>query len=301
MGFTRINFNSDEICSSYLCGRKKIMSMGDSSGNIKILNLKEGFGLYKILKIHDLGVTKISTVDSKLLSCSLDSKLKIWDLSKWCLINSFFEHQGSINDLDVSEKTIITASEDGDLRIWDIRIKSSTGKISHGSNLTNCSFLNDKNLILSHGLTNFVYLWDLRMNQNILAKSKILKKSNYSILSSCVSKFSNFIFILDSQNKVYRLTGRDKKISSPCNFFSENNIRKEALHKSILKLNLDDRGNFILNGDSQGKSYIRSQKNGKILSQFKDHFAPVKEVIINSVLKIFFSYSIDGSFVFRTF
>lgn len=73
------------------------------------------------------------------------------------------------------------------------------------------------------------------------------------------------------------------------------------MHKSILKLNLDDRGNFILNGDSQGKSYIRSQKNGKILSQFKDHFAPVKEVIINSVLKIFFSYSIDGSFIFRTF
>ena len=301
MGCIRIKFNANEICSAYLFGKKKILSMGDSLGNIKIINIKEGIESWKIFKIHDLEITKISTIGSKLLSCSLDSKLKIVDLNKCCVINSFIDHQGSINDLDVFEKNISTASDDGDLRFWDIRTKSSIGKISHGFNLINCCYLNNKNLILSHGLTNFLYLWDLRMNRNFLAKSKILKKLNCSILSSCVSKFSNFIFVLDSKNNVHRLTGREKNSISKSKFFPENIRKKEAFPTRILKLNLDDKGKFILNGDPYGRSYIRSQKNGKILLQFKDHFAPVKEVLFNSVLKAIFSYSIDGSVILRTF
>jgi hypothetical protein len=57
----------------------------------------------------------------------------------------------------------------------------------------------------------------------------------------------------------------------------------------------------ILNGDFCGKSFIRSQKNGKILAQFNDHKSPVKEVMINLALKMFISCSIDGLIVLHPY
>jgi WD40 repeat protein len=301
MGVIKINCKSDEISSSFLYEKKRTLSIGDSIGNIRILNLKEKLNTSIIMQIHDLEISRITVMGSKLLSCSLDSKLKVWDLNKWCLINSYLDHRGPINDLDVLERNISTVSDDGDLRFWDTRIKSSIGKISHGFNLTGCRFLNDKNLIVSHGITNFLYLWDLRMTRNFLVQSRILKKSTCSILSSCISKISNFIFILDSQYKIHRLNNRLKKNGSKCKFFKKEIMKEKIFHKNILKLNIDDKGKFILNGDIWGKSFIRSQKNGKILAQFNDHNTPVKEVMINFALKMFISCSIDGLIVLRTF
>ena len=301
MGLIKINCKSDEICSSFLYEKKKTLSIGDSLGNIRILNLKEKLNTSKIMKIHDLEITRITVMGSKLLSCSLDSKLKVWDLNKWCLINSFLDHRGSINDLDVLERNISTVSDDGDLRFWDTRSKSSIGKISHGFNLTGCRFLNDKNLIISHGITNLLYLWDLRMTRNFLVQSRILKNSICSILSSCVSRISNFIFIIDSHYKIHRLNNHLKKNVSKCKFFRKEIVKEKIFYRNILKLNLDDNGKFILNGDFCGKSFIRSQKNGKILNQFNDHTTPVKEVMISFALKMFISCSIDGLIVLRTF
>ena len=301
MGLIKINCKSDGICSSFLYEKKKTLSIGDSLGNIRIFNLKEKLNTSKIMHIHDLEITRITVMGSNLLSCSLDSKLKVWDLNKWCLINSFIDHRGSINDLDVLERNISTVSDDGDLRFWDTRSKTSIGKISHGFNLTGCRFLNDKNLILSHGITDFLYLWDLRMTRNFLAQSKILKKSACSILSLCVSRISNFIFILDSQYKVHRLNSRVKKNVPKCKIFKKDIMKEKIFHRNILKLNIDDRGKFILNGDLSGKSFIRSQKNGKILNQFNDHTTPVKEVMISFALKMFISCSVDGLIAVRTF
>lgn len=301
MGLIKINCKNEEICSSFLDEKKKTLSIGDSLGNIRILNLKEKLNISKIMQIHDLEITRMTVMDSKLLTCSLDSKLKVWDLNKWCLINSFLDHRGSINDLDILERNISTVSDDGDLRFWDTRNKSSIGKISHGFNLSGCRFLNDKNLIVSHGITNFLYLWDLRMTRNFLIQSRILKNSICSILSSCVSRISNFIFILDSQYKVHRLNNQLKKNGTKCKFLKKGIMKEKIFHRNILKLNIDNKGKFILNGDFWGKSFIRNQKNGKILAQFKDHITPVKEVMISFALKMFISCSIDGLIVLRTF
>jgi len=67
-----------------------------------------------------------------------------------------------------------------------------------------------------------------------------------------------------------------------------------------LKLNLDKEENFILNGDLNGKTFIRTQKNGKIISQFNDHFGAVKEVLYNSSKKVIVSCGMEGSVTIRT-
>ena len=71
--------------------------------------------------------------------------------------------------------------------------------------------------------------------------------------------------------------------------------------KTLPKLNLDEEDKFILNGDLKGKTYIRSQKNGKLMAQFNDHLDAVKEVIFNSSKKIFSSCGLDGSVLIKTF
>lgn len=301
MVFIKINFKNQEICCGSLSKKGKILTFGDSNGILGILNLNERFKNIKIFKTHDLEITKIKLMNSKIFSCSYDAKLKIWDLQKQKLINIFTDHSGPINDLDIYEKLICTSSEDGDLRLWDLRIKKSITKIKHGFNLIGCKFLNNKNLMVTHGISNFLYLWDLRMNKVFYKKLKVLKNSKPFILSICVSECSNFMFVLDSECKIHRIKNQgEERFPRNVSLIEKQNDNSNIL-RFLLKLNLDEGCTSILNGDFGGKSYIRSIKSGKILYQFNDHLKTVKEVIYNLSKKIFVSVGMDGSIVIRTF
>jgi WD40 repeat protein len=300
MVLIKINFKNEEICSSSLSNKGKILTVGSSSGNIRILNYKERFNPVKIFKSHDLEITKIVTKNSKIFSCSLDSKLKIWDIQEQKLITTFIDHYGSINDLDVMEKYICTASEDGDVRIWDHRIRNSIGKLKHGFNLQGSRFLKNQNLIVSYGLADSLYIWDLRMNNVFLNKSRVLKNSRSALMSVGISNLSNFLFILDSGYKLHRVHTHFRQRSKRCALLIEKKNLIFQSRKNLLKLNLDDQGKFVLNGDLKGNSYVRSQKNGKVVTRFNDHLESVKEVIFSSKNKVFVSCSTDGSIVVRT-
>lgn len=300
MVLIKINFKNEEICSSSLSNNAKILTFGSSSGNIRIINYKERFTPVKIFKSHDSEITKIIIRNSTIFSCSLDTKLKIWDTQKQKLITTFLDHQGPINDLDVIENYICTASEDGDVRIWDLRIRNSIGKLKHGFNLQGSRFLKNQNLILSYGLTDSLYLWDLRMINVFINKSRVLKNSKSFLISVGVSNLSNFIFILDSNNKLHRIQSHFKKCYNTCIPIIVKKKLEIQYRKNLLKLNLDDQGKFILNGDLKGNSFVRSLKNGKVVIRFNDHLDSVKEVTFSSKNKVFVSCSTDGSIVVRT-
>lgn len=300
MVLVKINFRQSEITSIALEKKCNFIAVGDSKGSIRILNCLKKFYSAETIGAHNSEISKVFTFDSKILSCSFDTKLKLWDFKKQKQIRSYTDHRGPINDLDITDDYISTASEDGDLRLWDLRSKSSIGKIKHGFNLLGCRFLNNKNLILSYGITDFLYLWDIRMNKEFLRKSKVLENFNDYLVSLCVSKISGFVYLLNSNYEINRIAGLLSMKNLPCFSPLKTDKRKRNLTEDRIKVNIDECDKFILNGDLNGKSFIRSLENGRILAQFKDHFTSVKEVLYNSTKKIFFSCGTDGLVIIRT-
>ena len=300
MVLIRINFKNEEIYSSSLINGGDILAVGNASGDVRLLKYKKNLNSIEKFKLHELEITKLYAIKNRLLSCSRDARLKIWDIHKQKVSKTYDADFSPINDLDVSGNYIITGDESGAIRLWDFRIKNSPGKIKHGFNLFGCRFLNNPNLFVGYGLTKSLYLWDMRMSKAFLNKSQVLKDLDDFLISLSVSNNSDFIFILDSKFKIHRIRSQIKRNSYHCYC---NLKKKKRLNfvKTLPKLNLDEEDKFILNGDLKGKTYIRSQKNGKLMAQFNDHLDAVKEVIFNSSKKIFSSCGLDGSVLIKTF
>lgn len=294
MGLVKINFKKIEICCNSLSGKDKILAIGDSSGIIRILDIGKNLNSEIILKSHKLEISKIINYESNLVSCSFDTKIKRYDLRKQVILDSFIGHNGPVNDIDIFQKSMISASEDGDVRLWDLRENLFTGKLTHGFNLIGCRFMNNSNLIVSVGLDNTLFLWDLRMTKTFLKKTEVMRNENNIVISLCVSKFSNYCFILNNNFRVFRI---GKKYTHCSEFIEKRKERNRCFYR--MKLNEDDNSKFLLHGNLEGKIFVRSQKSGKILKQFYDHLSEVTEITLNQRFKSLVSCGKDGSVVIR--
>jgi len=78
------------------------------------------------LKGHEGHVTGISLCADKLVSCSEDKTIKVWDVDKQKVKKTLSGHNTRITAVASDNKSIISGSRDGIIHIWDVR----TGEIS---------------------------------------------------------------------------------------------------------------------------------------------------------------------------
>jgi len=78
------------------------------------------------LKGHEGHVTGISLCADKLVSCSEDKTIKVWDVDKQKVKKTLSGHKTRITAVASDNKSIISGSRDGEIHIWDVR----TGEIT---------------------------------------------------------------------------------------------------------------------------------------------------------------------------
>jgi WD40 repeat protein len=117
----KINSNEDE----------SLLLIPAQNGEIRILETNT-FNEIIQLKGHKEGsnAAKFSTDQSQVYSVGKDGHLKIWDWQNDKLINSLPIHLSSVYDLIIYENSIITASRDKSIKIWDSNKLQIEQKIS---------------------------------------------------------------------------------------------------------------------------------------------------------------------------
>ena len=143
----------------------------------------DSFNLLNNLEGHSKSVNCIASIPSsinqskngaRIISASEDATLKIWDLNidiQQQLINKNkkIQHRGPIKILTLvdGEKKLVSASQDGFLKCWNMENGEFVGDISrHQKAVSAVAVTADKNTVFSAG-GDKVIIWDIKNNRKI--------------------------------------------------------------------------------------------------------------------------------------
>lgn len=137
---------------------------------------------------------------SFMLSASYDSIIYLWDITtQGKIVNTYAEHTGQIFSLDINDvngNIFVTGSQDGFVKLWDIREKkANVMSFQEGKSSVNCvKFLPGRLCTLAGGYENSsLCVYDLRTHYN-LGEFKKEKGDKSGLESICFSKSGGLLF-----------------------------------------------------------------------------------------------------------
>ncbi|KAJ3022439.1 UNVERIFIED_CONTAM: WD repeat-containing protein 83 [Siphonaria sp. JEL0065] len=132
-------------------------------------------------RINDVDFNFDSSV---VVTGSYDATVRFWDCRAMSHtpIQVLTEAKDSVSSIHVTKQEVLTASIDGRLRVYDIRMgMCSVDDVGHS--ITSARFSNDENCILASALDGVIRLFD-KENGELLASYKGHKNMDYKIIST---------------------------------------------------------------------------------------------------------------------
>lgn len=134
-----------------------------SSGKDRLVKVWSGktFELVHVFKGHRDSVTGLAVQKDHnvLFSVSADRAVNVWNLNEMLLMNTLYGHQRSITAVDsFHSERLVTASEDGSVRIWKA-LEDSQFVFSSQSGSIDCVCVLSEDLFLSGHQDGSLHLW----------------------------------------------------------------------------------------------------------------------------------------------
>jgi Prp8 binding protein len=114
-----------------------------------------------ILELH------YSRDGSMLFTSSTDKTGAVWDCSVGQRIKKLKGHTSFVNSCAASRRgvqLVATGSDDGTIKLWDIRQKNATQTLNNTYQITTVVFSDTGDQLFSGGIDNEIKVWDLRQN-----------------------------------------------------------------------------------------------------------------------------------------
>ena len=232
----------------------------------------------RTFKGHNSSVSSVSfSSDGKFIaSGSLDSTVKLWEISTGKLIKDFKGHNSDVFSVSFSSdgKFIASGSYDHTVKLWEV----STGKLikdfkGHNSDVFSVSFSSDGKFIASGSYDHTVKLWEVSTGKLI----KDFQGHNSSVSSVSFSSDGKFIASgsYDHTVKLWEVsTGKLIK-----DFQGQNSF--------VNSVSFSSDGKFIASGSPDSTVKLWEVSTGKLIKDFQGHNSSVSSV----------SFSSDGKFI----
>ncbi|KAF4670643.1 U5 small nuclear ribonucleoprotein [Perkinsus chesapeaki] len=167
---------ADVFCCDFSADGANLAS-GGFDKNILVWKVYGDCDNWCILKGHDNAVLEVhwsSTEPNKIVSCSADKSLALWDVEEGRRIKKLRGHGAVVNSCQITRRgvpLVVSGGDDGTLDnqilSMDIRNMDSDQNVielgpEHDDSITGLSVSNDGNFLLSNSMDKSVKLWDIR-------------------------------------------------------------------------------------------------------------------------------------------
>ncbi|MCM8535111.1 MAG: protein kinase [Lentisphaeraceae bacterium] len=221
---------SDVRSATFSPGMKTILT-GSRNKTLRKWNIETG-KLISSTKVHDNIIYDISFNHdgSKYATVSADKVLNVYETDKpKTKTSNILYHSDSVEDFDILDGQLVTASSDGEVRFWDLQKKSMLMHFSNNSDdskqkLSRVQFLNDETLITANTsgvlrIWEYVgHAWELVKVINSDSSERMISFEISANKQSALCSFRNgdiYIFEISSGNKIYSFNNKDLKDESP--------------------------------------------------------------------------------------
>ncbi|RIB02627.1 WD40 repeat-like protein [Gigaspora rosea] len=268
------------------------LASGSFDRNILLWNTYGDCLNYGLLKGHNGAIMELqwSRDSSKIYSCATDKTVSVWDVTTGMRIKKFKGHTSYVNSVCAARRgneIIVSGSDDGTIKIWDLRQKDAVDTFSHQYQITATCFSEAGDLVFSGSLDNDIAAWDLRKKSIVY----ILKGHQDTISGIKLSPDGSYL-LSNSMDDTVRIW--DVKPFAPANRLLK--IFEGAPHgfeKNLIKPAWSPDGSQIASGSSDRTVVIWDVASCRILYKLPGHKGSVNEVDFHPKEPIVASCSTD--------
>ncbi|CAG8471156.1 33_t:CDS:10 [Diversispora eburnea] len=143
------------------------IASGSFDRNILLWNTYGDCQNYGLLKGHNGAIMELqwSRDSSKIFSCATDKTIGVWDVVTGTRIKKFKGHTSFVNSVCAARRgneILVSGSDDGTIKIWDLRQKEAVETFNHQYQITSVCFSEAGDMVFASSLDNDISVWDLR-------------------------------------------------------------------------------------------------------------------------------------------
>uniref|UniRef100_A0A8C2H7G8 Small nuclear ribonucleoprotein 40 (U5) n=1 Tax=Cyprinus carpio TaxID=7962 RepID=A0A8C2H7G8_CYPCA len=247
-----------------------------SSGYDRLILLWNVYGdceNYATLKGHSGAVMELhyNTDGSLLFSASTDKTVCVWDSETGERVKRLKGHTSFVNSCFPARRgpqLACTGSDDGTVKLWDIRKKASVHTFQNTYQVLSVTFNDTSDQIISGGIDNDIKVWDLRQNKLIYS----MQGHGDSVTGLSLSADGSYLLSNSMDN-----SGKHKCLCA----------------KNLLRCSWSPDGSKIAAGSADRFVYIWDTTSRRIVYKLPGHAGSVNEVVFHPEEPIVLSGSSD--------
>nr|XP_003228068.1 PREDICTED: U5 small nuclear ribonucleoprotein 40 kDa protein [Anolis carolinensis] len=248
---------------------------------------------YATLKGHSGAVMEIhyNTDGSMLFSASTDKTVAVWDSETGERVKRLKGHTSFVNSCYPARRgpqLVCTGSDDGTVKLWDIRKKAAVQTFQNTYQVLAVTFNDTSDQIISGGIDNDIKVWDLRQNKLTYTmrghadynQLQISIKINVCLLTAHL----DFVLVRIWDVRPFAPKERCVKIL-------QGNVHN--FEKNLLRCSWSPDGSKIAAGSADRFVYVWDTTSRRILYKLPGHAGSINEITFHPEEPIILSASSD--------